>query len=127
MSELTFDHIHLRCPSPEKTALWFEEMLGAEIIRSMQQGAPRFDLKLGGVNIFLLPEGKDAAPAPSAPYLGIDHFGFSVTGLDAYVAKLKAKGVTFTMEPNEPRPGIRICFIRGPENISIEILERFPV
>jgi hypothetical protein len=31
------------------------------------------------------------------------------------------------MEPNSPRPGIRICFIRGPENISIELLERFPV
>lgn len=127
MSALTFDHIHLRCPNPETTALWFEEMLGAEIIRSMQQGAPRFDLKLGSVNIFLLPEGKDAAPAPSAPYLGIDHFGFAVTGLDAYIARLKAKGVTVTMEPNEPRPGIRISFIRGPENISIEILERFPV
>lgn len=127
MSALSFDHIHLRCPNPEATALWFEEMLGAEVIRSMQQGQPRVDLKLGGIDIFLLPEGKDAAPAPSAPYLGIDHFGFSVTGLDAYVAELKAKGVVFTMEPNEPRPGIRICFIRGPENISIEILERFPV
>ena len=39
----------------------------------------------------------------------------------------KAKGVKVTMEPTEPRPGIRIAFIRGPENISIEILERFPV
>jgi hypothetical protein len=23
-----------------------------------------------------------------------------------------------------PRPGIRICFITGPDNISIELLER---
>jgi len=86
MSVLSFDHIHLRCPNPETTAIWFEEMLGAEIIRSQQQGQPRVDLKLGGVDIFLLPEGQGAAPAPSAPYLGIDHFGFAVTGLDAYVA-----------------------------------------
>ena len=127
MSVLSFDHIHLRCPNPETTAIWFEEMLGAEIIRSQQQGQPRFDLKLGGLDIFLLPEGQGAAPSPLAPYLGIDHFGFAVTGLDEYVAGLKAKGVTFTMEPTNPRPGIRICFIRGPENISIEILERFPV
>jgi hypothetical protein len=28
------------------------------------------------------------------------------------------------MEPNTPRPGIRICFIRGPEGGSIELLER---
>ena len=28
------------------------------------------------------------------------------------------------MEPNNPRPGIRICFLRGPQGISIELLER---
>jgi hypothetical protein len=28
------------------------------------------------------------------------------------------------MEPMQLRPGIRISFIRGPENVSIEILER---
>ena len=39
-------------------------------------------------------------------------------------AKLKAKGVVFTREPNTPRPGIRVCFIRGPEGISIELLDR---
>ncbi len=30
-------------------------------------------------------------------------------------AGLKAKGVTFTAEPHNIRPGIRICFIRGPQ------------
>src|SRR5262249_45163223 len=47
----TWDHIHLRSPDPEATAQWFERTLGAEIIRSMQQGKPRIDLKLGGANI----------------------------------------------------------------------------
>ncbi|WP_240756668.1 VOC family protein [Roseicella aquatilis] len=46
--------------------------------------------------------------------------------LDAAVADLKAKGVTFTMEPREARPGLRICFIEGPQNITIELLERRP-
>ena len=47
--------------------------------------------------------------------------------VDEIVAKnLKAKGAEFTMELNEPRPGIRICFIRGPEGVSIEVLERSP-
>ena len=127
MPALVFDHIHLRSPDPEATAIWFEEMLGAEIIRSMQQGKPRVDMRLGGAEIFIIPSAATAAGPPAAPHLGIDHFGFSVTGIDAYAAALKAKGVTFTMEPTTPRPGIRICFIRGPENISIEILERFPV
>ncbi len=127
MPRLRYDHIHLRSPDPEATAAWFEEMLGAEVIRSMQQGKPRIDLKLGGTDIFIVQSDATAAEAPIAPYKGIDHFGFAVEGgLDEMVARLKAKGVHFTMEPNSPRPGIRICFIRGPENISIELLERFP-
>ena len=51
----TWDHIHLRSPDPDATAAWFERMLGAQIIRTTQQGKPRIDLKLGGANIFLAP------------------------------------------------------------------------
>ena len=47
-----------------------------------------------------------------------------MTGLDAIAAELKAKGVEFTKPPQTPRPGIRICFLRGPQGISIELLER---
>src|SRR4029079_1886078 len=34
MAKFTWDHIHLRTPDPEATALWFEKMLGAEITRT---------------------------------------------------------------------------------------------
>ena len=43
---------------------------------------------------------------------------------EALAAELKGKGVEFTTEPYNIRPGIRICFIRGPQGISIELLER---
>ena len=124
MPNYTFDHVHLRSPDPEATATWFEDKLGAQIIRSQQGGKPRIDMKVGGADIFIIQADAAAAAPPSAPYQGIDHFGLSVVGLDEAVAGLKAKGVQFTMEPTSPRPGIRICFIRGPENISIELLER---
>jgi lactoylglutathione lyase len=126
MANYTYDHIHLRSPDPEATAQWYERMLGAQVLRSEQQGQPRIDLKLGGANIFIAPvaAGDGVNPPPVTPYQGLDHFGLSVTGLDDVVAALKAKGVQFTMEPNNPRPGIRICFLRGPEGVSIELLER---
>lgn len=128
MPTMTWDHIHLRTPDPEATAQWFERMLGAQVIRSTQQGAPRIDLKLGGADIFLAPvkSGDGVNAPPVTPYQGLDHFGFKVSGLDEVVADLKAKGVEFTMEPNVPRPGIKICFIRGPQGISIELLDRDP-
>jgi catechol 2,3-dioxygenase-like lactoylglutathione lyase family enzyme len=103
-------------------------MFGAEVIRTMQQGKPRIDLKVGGANVFIievLPDGK-TNPPPRSPYKGLDHFGLSVTGIDAIVTELKAKGAEFTMEPNTIRPGVRIAFLRGPEGVSIELLERTP-
>ena len=59
-----------------------------------------------------------------SPYQGLDHIGLKVADIDAAVAELKAKGVKFTMEPTTIRPGTRIAFLRAPENVSIELLQR---
>jgi lactoylglutathione lyase len=126
MPMYTWDHVHLRSPDPEATAQWFERMLGAEILRSIQEGKPRIDLKLGGANIFIAPVAPEEGvnPPPTTPYQGLDHFGLSVSGIDAIAAELKAKGVEFTKEPTTVRPGVRVCFIRGPQGVSIELLDR---
>jgi lactoylglutathione lyase len=126
MTKFTYDHIHLRSPDPEATARYYERMFGAEVIRTMQQGKPRIDLKLGGANIFIAPvaAGDGVNPPPTTPYQGLDHFGLSVSGIDAIAAELKAKGVEFTRPPTTVRPGVRVCFIRGPEGVSIELLDR---
>lgn len=127
MARITWDHVHLRTPDPEGMAKWFEHILGAEVIRTVEQGKPRVDLRLGGHKIFIA--GAPAAelnPAPTTPYRGLDHIGLSVTDLDAFVADIRAKGVEFTKEPHSPRPGVKICFLRGPEGISVELLERDP-
>ena len=128
MAKFTWDHIHIRTPDPEATAQWFEKMLGAEIKRSMQQGAPRIDMVIGGANVFLAPvkAGDGVGAPPVTPYQGLDHFGLAVKDIDAVVADLKKKGAEFTMELNNPRPGIRICFLRGPQGTSIELLDRDP-
>jgi len=126
MPDITFDHVHLRSPDPEATARWFETMLGAEVIRTMQQGKPRIDLKLGGARIFIaeVAPGDGVNAPPVTPYQGLDHFGLYVKDIDSVAAELKAKGVEFTKEPNVPRPGIKVCFLRGPQGVSIELLER---
>ena len=121
-----YDHMHLRSPDPEATAAWYERMLDAQVIRTMQQGKPRIDLKIGGANVFIAPvsAGDGVNPAPTTPYQGLDHFGLTVKDIDAVAAEIRAKGVEFTKEPTTIRPGVRICFIRGPQGISIELLER---
>jgi lactoylglutathione lyase len=126
MAKFNWDHIHIRTPDVEATAQWFEKMLGAEIKRSTQQGAPRVDMVIGGQNVFLAPvtAGDGVATPPKTPYQGLDHFGLAVTGIDAIAADLKAKGVKFTREPVTVRPGTRVCFIEGPQGVSIELLDR---
>ncbi len=128
MAAYIWDHIHLRTPDPEATAQWFERMLGAQVTRSTQLGKPRIDMTLGGANIFLaeVKPGDGVNAPPTTPYQGLDHFGLAVTGIDAIAVELKKKGVEFTMEPRIPRPGIKICFLRGPQGISIELLDRNP-
>ncbi len=126
MAKFGWDHIHLRSKDPEATAQWYERMLGAEVLRTMQQGKPRIDLKVGGANVFIAPvtAGDGVNPPPVTPYQGLDHFGLTVSGIDAVCVDLKAKGVEFTREPTTVRPGVRVAFLRAPEGVSIELLER---
>ena len=125
-AHFTWDHIHLRTANPEAMAQWFETMLGAQVLRSEQEGKPRIDLKLGGADVFIMPvaPGDKVNAPPVTPYQGLDHFGLAVSGIDAVASDLKTKGVEFTKEPTTVRPGVRICFIRGPEGVSIELLDR---
>ena len=129
MAAFKFDHIHLFTRDPEATARWYERMLGAEVVRSDQQGKPRIDLKLGGANIFILDVALDerCGTAVGHPHQGLDHFGLEVKDIDKVCADLKAKGAKFTREPDTVRPGIRIAFVEGPEQVSIELLERWKV
>jgi lactoylglutathione lyase len=124
MALFKWDHLQLRSPDPESTAAWFERCLGAEVIRK----PGRIDVRIDGVDVFIarVTPGDGVAPPPTPPYQGLDHFGLTVPDLDEVAAELRAKGVEFTQEPRQLRPGVRGCFIRGPQNISIEILERRP-
>lgn len=128
MATFTWEHIHLRSPDPEATARWYQEMLGAEIIRTPQpDGLERLDLLLGGTQkVFIAPASPTAtpAPAPDAPYMGLEHIGLTVADIDAAVGELRGKGVRFTLDPTTIRPGVRIAFLRGPENVSIELIQR---
>jgi catechol 2,3-dioxygenase-like lactoylglutathione lyase family enzyme len=126
MAKFTWEHVHLRSPNPEETAVWYQDKLGAEVIRTkMADGSNRIDLNLAGQKVFIAQaEPGQAGDAPSSPYLGLDHFGMTVTNMAEAVAELKAKGVAFTMEPKTIRPGVTIAFLTAPQNVSIELIQR---
>lgn len=122
-----YDHLHLVSRDPKATAQYYQKMFDANIIETRPpNGKPRIDLDLNGLAIFIV----EAAPeenlpaSPPGPYLGLDHFGLRVNNLDETVAELKRRGAEFVLEPRAVRPGLKIAFIRGPENVRIELMER---
>ena len=122
-----YDHIHLRSRDLEATAEYYARVFGAEVLRSVQSdGQSRIDLDIDGLTLFLakVAEGEDVPEAPAEPYLGLDHFGFTVDNLEEAAAEMKRRGAVFTVEPFQLRPGLKIAFVLAPENVRIELLER---
>jgi len=122
-----FDHVHILSKDPKATAQYFHKMFDAKIIESVEpDGKPRVDVELNGLFIFIFPvgPGENLPSGPDGRYIGLDHFGLRVDNLDEAVAELKRRGVEFVVNPVVRRPGLKICFIRGPENTRIELLER---
>ena len=123
----TYDHIHVRTKDPEGMASFFETMFGAKVLRLIQSdGAPRVDLNVNGLAIFIatVPPEEHIDLSPRDPHLGLDHFGFRVDDIDGAVEDLRGKGAEIYVEPRTIRPGVRIAFVRGPDDVRIEILQR---
>ena len=123
----TYDHIHVRTKDPEGMAAFFETMFGAKVLRLIQSdGAPRVDLDVNGLAIFIasVPPEEHIDLSPRDPHLGLDHFGFRVDDINGAVEDLRSKGAEIYVEPRTIRPGVRIAFVRGPDDVRIEILQR---
>lgn len=127
MPRYTRDHIHLRSRDPEAAVQYYHDMFGAEIVETTQtDGRPRIDVEIDGLTICIaqaLPD-QDLSHTPDRRYIGLDHFGLQVEDLDEAAADLRRRGAEFISEPRQLRPGLKIAFVRGPDDVRIEILER---
>ena len=125
MPRYTRDHIHLRSRDPEAAVQFYHDMFGAEIVKTTQtDGRPRIDIAIDGITICIAKAQPEHDNAPDRPYVGLDHFGLQVADLDEAAADLKRRGAEFYSEPRLLRPGLKIAFVRGPDDVRIEILER---
>jgi catechol 2,3-dioxygenase-like lactoylglutathione lyase family enzyme len=71
-----------------------------------------------------------APPSPgsdhnaSANALGIRHVTFAVDDIDAVVAGLQARGTELVGEVEQYEDIYRLCYVRGPEGIIVELAEK---
>ncbi len=131
MANYAYHHLHIISPDPDAGAAFLQDAFGATLKNRTTgpDGTTMVMLDLGGSSVFLKgrPEKPTVqAPAPGSTY-GLEHFGVITDDLDAAVAELKAKGVKFVQDITDFRPGVRISFLLGPDDILIELLEIKPV
>jgi catechol 2,3-dioxygenase-like lactoylglutathione lyase family enzyme len=125
--EFAFDHVHLVCKDVDGMVDWFKKIFDAERISYSAdfKGSPSAVIKLGNMRVFvrgIRPGEKPDAIAPTRTQ-GLDHFGVTVDDVEKAAEWLKARGAEFSVLPTRGGMGGRlISFVKGPENIDIEIV-----
>lgn len=120
-----FHHLHMICKDLERMIDFFSETLGATLLGRRKFGtADGASLDLHGttVNLRVAREDEDMAGDASRTTFGYDHIGLQVPDVDAAFEELKEKGFSFFMEPKDI-PNLRIAFFKGPEDITIELVQ----
>jgi len=126
-ARLAFDHVHLVSKDPHAAAHWYVDKLGGEIVRTIEvRGAPQIYVSFGEAMVIVRGQ-RPAELAAEKPGLqwGVDHFGMRVKGdFDGFCTGLRNKGVAFSMDPTDFNPTTRIAFIKAPDGVSVELLNR---
>ncbi|MFF2879011.1 VOC family protein [Gottfriedia sp. NPDC057991] len=73
---------------------------------------------------FYTPSDETDIQKPFANTLGIRHICFAVEDIDAIVARLKEKGNEIFSEIQQYEESYRLCYVRGPEGIILELAEK---
>ena len=105
--------------------LWVDRVVGLEGVRveiAMMQ-TPNGQGRLELVKFHSPRDQGDHWPAP-ANTPGIRHVAFAVEDIDATVAGLQSRGAELVGELERYEDMYRLCYVRGPEEIIIELAER---
>jgi catechol 2,3-dioxygenase-like lactoylglutathione lyase family enzyme len=104
---------------------WVDRVVGLEGVRAeiammeTADGHGRVELTK-----FHAPSGRGGDRHAPANAPGIRHLAFAVDEIDAVVAGLRARGVELVGEVERYGDSYRLCYVRGPEGIIVELAER---
>ncbi|MGK9233474.1 VOC family protein [Inquilinus limosus] len=116
-------HTMVRVTDLEQSLHFYRDLLGLKETRRTENEKGRYTL------VFLAPPGQEDAPIELTynwdpeVYTGGRNFGhlaYEVDDIYAFCDKLQKAGVTINRPPRDGR----MAFVRSPDNISIEILQK---
>jgi catechol 2,3-dioxygenase-like lactoylglutathione lyase family enzyme len=73
---------------------------------------------------FHAPSGRGGDPPAPANALGIRQVAFAVQGIEDVLDRLRAHGAELAGELEQYENTYRLCYVRGPERIIIELAEQ---
>ena len=115
---LQMHHIHMFVPDPLQAQKWYVQNFGATAGKRAQFETAN----VPGTEITF-----SKADAPQAPTKGrsVDHMGFEVKNIDAFVAKLQTAGMKTdaAVRNSANASGLRIVYITDPWGTEIELTE----
>lgn len=120
-----FHHLHLICKDLETMIDFFTTVLGATLVTRQKFGTAdgaKLDLQGTTINLRKGREDETLVGDASQTSYGYDHLGLLVEDVDAAYQDLQSRGYSFFMEPKDI-PGLRIAFFKGPEDITIELVQ----
>jgi catechol 2,3-dioxygenase-like lactoylglutathione lyase family enzyme len=125
--DFDFDHVHLVTADVDSMVDYFERVFGAKRVsyNADFKGAPSAVVGLGTMRVLVRGLRPGETPDAVAPgrVQGLDHFGVVVGDVEKAAEWLRGRGAEFSVEPTAGGIGGRmIAFVRGPENIEIEIV-----
>ena len=112
-------HVHFFSQKPEEVQAWYVKIFGSKPRAAATNGIIGSDLPGIGLSV-----SNSTMPVVGTRGRVIDHIGFEVKGLEAFVKKLEAQGIKLD-RPYTPVPalGISIAFITDPWGTYIELTE----
>jgi len=111
-------HIHLMVADPPAAQKWYGQYFGGTPGKRLTfetSTVPGTEIALGKADATLVPtKGRS-----------VDHIGFEVKNIDAFVAKLQAAGIKTdaAIRNSTNASGLRIVFVTDPWGTEIEITE----
>ena len=123
------NHVHVRSSDPQASAAWYEKYFNAKTLwaREIMPGTVTVSMEVGGpvrLNISSKPAGtSEERRAAELNRLGLEHFGFDVTDLEAELARLEAAGVRIVLPLTATPTGSRLAYIEGPDDVLIELVQ----
>ena len=104
---------------------WVDRIVGLEGVRAdiamMQTPDGNGRLELTKFHSPSVQRDDGCAPANTP---GIRHIAFAVEDIEAVVARLRARGAELVGELERYQDRYRLCYVRGPEGIIIELAEQ---